>query len=73
MAGLIKNVSEAGGNTVVFGVCKIITNGVASITAPALDTVRVIHSLALNTDSVPTAAAINSIVGSNCFFDPGVI
>lgn len=73
MIGIIKNVSAAGGNEVIIGTCKIITNGGASISAPALDTVRVIHSLACNTDSVPTIAAINSIVGSQAYFDAGVI
>jgi hypothetical protein len=74
MNGINKGVSSAGGNELVIGVCKIILpNGGVSIQAPALDTIRVIHSLATNVATSPVIPAINSIVGSVAYTDPGVI
>jgi hypothetical protein len=73
MSGILKGVASSAGNELVIGNLKIVTNGNPSITAPALDTVRVIHSLACNTDSSPVIGAINSITGSIAYFDPGVI
>lgn len=52
---------------------KIITNAGLSINAPALDTIKVIHSLAVNTPTSPAIGAINSIVGSVAYQDAGVI
>jgi hypothetical protein len=70
--GIVKTVSDAAGSRLIIDQCKIITNVANAITAPLLDQIKVIHSLACNFDTLPTIAAINMVVGSIAYFNVNV-
>lgn len=70
--GIEKVQSTTNGCSLVIDTLKIVTNAGVAINAPALDTIKVIHSLACNTDTLPAIGAINSITGSTAYFDAGV-
>jgi hypothetical protein len=70
--GIRKTLPFSGGANLIIGQCKIITSVAAAIICPALDTIKVIHSLACNFDTSPTIAAINLIVGSIAYVDVNV-
>lgn len=68
----INKAAVSPGNDLIIGNAKIITAGGLPVSAGGADTLKVIHSLAMNNVSSPVAAALNSIVGSTCYSDAGV-